>query len=41
MDAVRDDSNDTPRDAGREGMAKQILEFCKTDPLPKGLFVGK
>lgn len=28
-----------PSEAGREKVAKQILEFCKTDPLAKGWFV--
>lgn len=28
-----------PSEAGREKVAKQILDFCKTDPLAKGWFV--
>ncbi len=30
-----------PSEAGREKVAKQILEFCKTDVLAKGWFLGK
>ena len=29
-----------PTMSGREKVAKMLLEFCKTDPLAKGWFVG-